>query len=271
MARVPELGKLVKEKTRGVLGFLSDYVLFQLLFFLELPGAGYGSSNVWRASQRSTEEFFRIKEEQFESTLRNLRAGGYVSFSGESSLEVTKKGWERVKRKASVYEEKRPWDGNLYLITYDVPVSQNRERSVLRRILRRLGCTMLQESFWITPYDPQGILRSLAEKLNLGGYLIVSKVGEGGAIGGEDFKSLVWKAYRLEGLDRQYREFVRKASRASPSLGLVFEYLSLLKADPQLPFELLPPDWIGKKAFECYRKLAKNLPGILTGNHVRNR
>ncbi|MBU1327173.1 hypothetical protein KKB64_04890 [Patescibacteria group bacterium] len=32
-------------------------------------------------------------------------------------------------------------------------------------------------------------------------------------------------------------------------------YLSILRDDPQLPFQLLPDNWLGLKAYQLYRKI----------------
>jgi len=76
-----ELRKLVGEKTGKVFTFLSDYLLFQLLFWIELPTAGYGVRNVYKASERAAEEFFKIKGRQARVAVSNLRSGGYIKFA----------------------------------------------------------------------------------------------------------------------------------------------------------------------------------------------
>jgi phenylacetic acid degradation operon negative regulatory protein len=95
-----------------------------------------------------------------------------------------------------------------------------------------------------------------------------------GAGAGADARALVRQAWDLNGLSREYSRFVRRyssldgtlAERATPPQAftlrthLIHEYRRLLLRDPELPDELLPADWQGRKAHSLaasiYRKLA---------------
>lgn len=269
MARSAELKEIIKKKTGGVFSFLSDYLLFQFLFWVELPTAGYGSRNVYKASEKATEEFLRVKGGQTKTAINNLRSKGYVQFAkGGANPEITKRGLERLRRQLPVYEEKRPWNKKMYIITYDVPEKQNAKRDRLRGTLKCLGCAMLQASVWLTPYDPRGALRGFIRRYGLGGYVIVSEVGRDGAIGGESFQTLVWKIYSLDKLDRRYKEFIEHASSAPVSEDLVLRFLAILKDDPQLPFELLPSGWSSTKAYRLHKRFVRDLGTDLTSTQL---
>jgi len=271
--RKSKLRKLIGEKTGKVFTFLSDYLLFQLLFWIELPTAGYGSRNVYKASERATEEFFRIKGEQARTAVNNLRSGGYIRFArGGSDPAITKKGLERLRRKLPIYEKKRPWNGKLYLVIYDVSTKRNALRDRLRRVIEKLGCAMLQDSVWLTPYDPREVLKGFVERNRLYGSVIVSEIGKDGAIGGETFTDLVWKIYQLDSLNRRYKKLIEDASELDPHR-LALGYLSVLKDDPQLPFELLPKSWNGTKAYKLCRGYLEGMWSKvnLLSTHVHDR
>src|SRR3989304_96162 len=121
-----------------------------------------GSRDSAPPSARATNEFLAIKEATALRSLENLKRKGYIRYAkGKSDVEVTAAGRKRLDRLASSYEEKRKWDGRLYMITYDIPESKKPIRDLLRHQLKKLGCGMLQASVWVTSYDPREVLRKL--------------------------------------------------------------------------------------------------------------
>src|SRR3989337_1644773 len=100
--------------------------------------------------------------------------------------EITKEGRKRLRRLIPRYDEKRVWDGRMHLVTYDIPERRYSDRQLLRMYLKKIGCGRLQDSVWITPYNPVDIIRAFVEKHDLAGTVIVSDMGDGGAIGEED-------------------------------------------------------------------------------------
>lgn len=263
MARSLATLRIVREKTGGVLSFLSDYLLLLFLVGFEIATGGYGSRNVYRASERAVEEFLGIKEGEAKvkagRAVGNLRAKGHIRFAkGWANPEITKLGKERLKQLIPHYEKKRPWDGRMYIITYDIPERGRRRRDELRELLKKMGCGMLQASVWITPYNPKQILKKFVHQRGLRGLVILSEVDKDGAIGGESFPSLVWKVYKLGELEERYNQFMRHCkSEDHPAHVVLLEYLAILRSDPQLPFELLPKDWVGREAYEICTKYLK--------------
>lgn len=245
----------VLEASNGFISTLSDYLLIQLYFGLEMMVGGHGR-NVYRASEAAWEDFFAGKA-QGKRTLYSLKAGGLVSYSDtESDIRITKAGLRRLRSVLPFYDEKRIWEGKLYLVTYDIPEEKKHHREVLRRYLKKIGCGMLQLSVWITPYDPRGTLRGFVTRSGLEGMVIVSDVGKDGSVGGEDIKSLVSKVFNLNELNERYLAFISnyKKGNYSPKSRSVFEYISILDDDPQLPFALLPEGWAGDEAHNIYTK-----------------
>lgn len=62
--------------------------------------------------------------------------------------------------------------------------------------------------------------------------------------------------YGLAELNRRYEDFLAQEARGSlPLAQATFLYLSILKDDPQLPFELLPDWWAGERANARFAKM----------------
>lgn len=177
--------------------------------------------------------------------------------------QITEEGGKRLDSIFPVYNEKRPWDGKFYLVNYDIPVGKNSQRDALRNFLKSIGCVMLQSSVWLTPYNPVKALKDFAEKRKLSEKVLVSVLLE-------EFAPPVAEIYGLEEINQRYREFVERMTPLRPpsllselregfagqdKMQLAFDYFSILKDDPQLPFELLPKDWMGDRAQELFEKL----------------
>lgn len=168
--------------------------------------------------------------------------------------EITKEGRHRLSTIIPVYDQQRVWDGRMHLVTYDIPETQATDRQQLRDFIRTIGAGRLQDSVWITPYNPVDTLRSFIDEHRLAGTIIVSDMGEGGAIGEEDLTSLVVRVWRLDTLNERYHEWLSEAKKSGHlDQWMVIAYLSILKDDPQLPFPLLPKWWLGDTAYRLIR------------------
>ncbi len=249
----------VLELTKGVLSTLSDYLLIQLFFGVEMTVGGHGR-NVYQANEAAWKDFFDAKASaKVKQNLSNLKSRGLILYSAGEDPQITKAGWKRLQSVLPSYDERRVWDGKIYLVTYDIPEEKKRHREVLRKYLKKIGCGMLQLSVWITPYDPRETLRNFITQSGLEGMVVVSDVGRDGSIGGGDIKVLVAKVYKLDELNERYGNFIRQAKDAASTLEeLKFGFLSILKEDFQLPFALLPKDWLGNKAYNIYTNLMRS-------------
>lgn len=257
MPKTPYREKLL-EATKGVISFLGDYLLYQAYFGAELMvSSGHSSSSVWRASERATEAFLADKESRAaRQALRSLKSRGLVFWEKGENPKITEAGLRRLKSILPFYDAKRVWDGKIYLVTFDIPELRKNQREMLRQHLKKLGCGMLQLSVWITPYDPRGALYKFVAEFGLDGMILVSDVGKDGSVGGEEIKDLVARVFKLGELGSRYGEFISNCKKVTAGNveSLSFEFLSILADDPQLPFDLLPKDWAGSRAYEIYTK-----------------
>lgn len=260
--------EIVRKVTSKVCGSLIDLILWEIA----LVGASVGKNDprgVHEAFREADEILQRVNHQTLASAWYYLIKKQLLSYKKRENIttcEITNFGKKRLLQKFPEYHQKRPWDRKIYLVTYDIPTSSNTKRSKLRRFLNQIWCKLLQESVYLTPYNPRELIRIFDNKYKIPGTIIISDIGQDGGIGEIDIKDLLVKLYALEKLNQKYENFIKNAKRKSDKRMLLFEYLSILKEDPQLPFELLPRGWQGEKAYETYKKIKKEY--ILSLMHV---
>ena len=170
------------------------------------------------------------------------------------SLEITDIGRKRIQEKIPTYKEKRPWDGYLYLVSYDVPIKANAKRDILREYLKKIGCGKLQDSLWMTPYNPTGIIDAFVDEEDIPGTILVSKLGKDGSIGDEDRQTLIERIYGYKKLNERYEEFINQYTNknAVSKTQLSLDYHIILRDDPQLPFALEPSGFQASSAHKLF-------------------
>lgn len=250
-------------QTGKVLATIADLVLFSVFYGFEIVLGGRRSltlSGTEQASEGALEALEVLKSSQVTRAIKYLENQGLVRLGKESSPEITELGRQRLLAKMPTYQEKRPWDGNLYMVTYDIPVTRNRDRNTLRTFLQKIGCGKLQDSVWITPYNPAKLINDLIRERALEGMILVSRIGKDSTVGGYTHEEIVKRVYPQDRLIQEYEAFISEYS----SIGKVIEikrengiirFLNILQDDPQLPFELLPSPWVGTKAYGIFKKL----------------
>lgn len=259
--RNKKLIKTLLDASEGLVATATDLVLFLTILPFALPGAHTHGEVTRRAEDVTSLISENINYRTIKNTIKKLiEAGLVVKHSERNALEIaiTKLGRERIDAIIPHYHENRPWDGHLYLVSYDIPAKPKTKRDKLREYLRRIGAVLLQESLWLTPYNPRDIVDDFVTENEIGGSLLVSKLGTDGAIGKEKIPDLIRRVYGLDALNERYENFLDmwKGKRKSGSLfGVATDYLSILKNDPQLPFLLLPHNFLGEKAYHLYQSL----------------
>jgi phenylacetic acid degradation operon negative regulatory protein len=251
------------EKATGLIASTSlDLVLLFIHFTAASAGKSPTSKGVFEAHREAFDELKDFDRQTFKKTLYNLKTKGLIQYAHETinRPKITSAGLKRLQNLIPEYDEKRHWDGKIYLITYDIPEKNKPKRDALREQLKTLGCGMLQESVWITPYNPQELLKKIIREEKIQGSVIISDVGKDGSIGNKTLEELVADIYHIDKLNREYWEFLfefkkQKEGNAAARSQLKLAYLSILKKDPQLPFELLPEYWVGDEAYEAFKSL----------------
>lgn len=270
MSRSRELRRLVSRVSRGVVETLSGLLLYELAFGVALLTSGGGKSarTVHRAERRADEItddlFSSFDPSKIQGAIFELRRKGLVAaVKGKwYEAQLTKRGLEEFRQHIPRYREKRPWDKRVYQVSYDIEEEDQQLRKLLHRFLLDIRCAPIQKSVFLSVYNPRGLIRSWLQEHFLLGDILVSDLGPDGSLGDRPLTEIVRDAYRLNQLNRDYAEFlrlfpVRIRSNPSNRLSAWFHFHSTLERDPQLPFELLPDDWLGDRAHERIERIVK--------------
>lgn len=247
--------KTVTNVLEGVAERVVDSVL--LLIFLNLQTPSLNTYKSRKNAEAAEEGLASVNYQSIKRSLRYLKQKGFVQAAKEANTlpKITQNGLERVKKLMPFYFNKRDWDENIYLITYDLPVKENKARDRLRDYLKKIGCGMLQKSVWVTPYNPTQLVKTFVNEQGLEDELIlVSAIGRNGTVGGMNFSELLEKVFCLNKLNQRYLNFIQQVKEGIlTSDQVVLVFLSILKNDPQSPFDLLPKGWVGGEAYQLVK------------------
>lgn len=250
----------MKEATSKVCGSLVDF----LIWYAALVGASVGKSGprgVYESFREADKIMESVNHRSLIATWNQIFKKKLLTYEKRKNLYhpvITDYGRQRLNEIVPQYRTDRPWDGRIYLITYDIPEKVRVKRESLRDFLLRINSQMLQESTYINPYNPRQLVANFIKDHRIPGAIIISDIGPDGGIGEETIQNLLVRLYNLEKINDRYDEFIKKAKNERlPNIKIMFEYLSILKEDPQLPFSLLPKDWLGEKANMEYEKLRR--------------
>ncbi|MFV1917395.1 MAG: PaaX family transcriptional regulator C-terminal domain-containing protein [Patescibacteria group bacterium] len=251
-------GKSVEELSQGVLTKLTDLALISIYYTFEFAFPGYG--RVAKTESKAIDAFEELNYKSLARAFRHLKEKGLIKNVKQKLTipELTEEGRAKLAKIVPEYKKRRTWEGKIYIITYDIPEPKSAQRNFLRRHLRDLGCAPLQKSVWVSPYNIQKSLKVLVKNHNLQGFIIVSSLGRDGTIGDVKVSQVMASVHRLDELNERYKKFVVKAGLGKATKhSLVFDYLAILKDDPQLPFDLLPDGWIGDHANQVFKRMVR--------------
>ncbi len=250
--------KRIKEVSEGVVSTAIDMLLVSTYFCFEFGLAGYGRGK--GADDKAQKTLSEFNYKSMKQGLVNLKRKGFIQSAKEEMVlpKIAELGKKRLNSILPKYDCNRIWDGRVYLVTYDVPRKHNHNRNCLRGFLKKIGCGMLQHSVWLTPYNPKKLIGEFVENSQLNHELVViSSLGKDGTIGNKSLNELLDKVYDLSDLNDRYSEFLIEAKKSVSREEIVFSFLAILKDDPQLPFKLLPNDWLGDKAYFLFKEKTK--------------
>lgn len=246
--------RIAKQLTNNLLSTSINTVFFMFA----LVSASFGKSKTSVGAHQMFEDAIKLLNDFDTTTVNNsiryLKKQKFIRYQSpkdKRSLEITQEGWKRIEQMVPSYKTSRPWNGKVFLITYDIPEKKRTMRDTLRKAIKDLGAGMLQHSVWLTPYDPRGVLKDFINTQKLAGVVLISDMGHDASIGAESLDTLVQRVYKLEELNNRYKRFIDDFPLThSVNPHKYTEYLSILQDDPQLPFELLPSWWLGDRAYK---------------------
>ncbi len=252
---------IISRVSDGLLGTVTDMLLLTMYYSISSTTVKT-MHQAFRASEEAHRMLDEINYQTIKKVTYNMITKGFlkrVSREGCEEIAITKFGRERLDAIIPVYRVNRPWDGHLYLISYDIPTQSNDARNLLREEIRKTGGALLQESLWINPYNPTRILSDFVTKHEIPGSVLVSKLGKDGSLGDEKLPDLIRRVYNLDNLAVRYESFLnaykKRDMKSAYPLGVAMSYLPILKDDPQLPFPLEPDDFPAARAYQRYLNL----------------
>lgn len=154
----------------------------------------------------------------------------------------------------------RPWDRTWRMVIFDLPRCENAARKRLLRRLRADRFGLLQNSVWIHP-DP--VDKELTKISGHGDDVSTILIINGHPAAGESTREIVDQAWNFDKTNDHYRKHIHTLQamwkqingtpreEAKPEAFLATEresWVRAVKADPLLPNELLPRNYLGKKA-----------------------
>ena len=166
----------------------------------------------------------------------------------------------------------RKWNGIWYILMYDVPEADRSYRNVLRQFLKqqRMGC--FQKSVWVTPHDirPQYSDLEKAAALDVFACLFEAKTVLG--MPSRKIVSASWNFDRLFEIQKRFCDVYEEnlellQQPIVPSLEMIMRlaaeeidaFRSAFVLDPLLPNQLLPYEYLGKKAYDLHLKITNQL------------
>jgi len=254
-----DVKRRVLEIGQNLLVTATDLTLWSIYFGIGVGGGGRSSRDIYQAAAKADEIVSRINYQSFAHALQHTKEQGLTCLirkAGGLRISLTEEGEKRIRGKIPQYKMKRPWDRKLYLITYDVPESKRSQRDKLRYFLNQILAVKLQESVYLSPYNHRKEIKAFVEENGIPGTVIVSDTGIRGSIGSKDFRTLVSEAYKLESLNQRYGEFIKeygpRSTKPCSRAEVALAFNAVLQDDPQIPFDLLPNDWLGEEAYQLY-------------------
>ena len=114
------------------------------------------------------------------SLTRLIEKGYVVVEDGKARLTPKGETFAVFLKEGSVAIKKpKRWDGKWRIIIFDIPEKKKYKREQIRMMLADLGCTRLQDSVWVYPYDLEDIVTLLKTELYVGKnllYIIADKI-----------------------------------------------------------------------------------------------
>jgi phenylacetic acid degradation operon negative regulatory protein len=222
---------------------------------------------VWTAALVRTLGGLGVEEKASRQALARTAADGWISATRSGrrvSWQLTGPGrsllTEGAERIYTFAAAGAGWDGRWLVLTVTVPESQRDLRHQVRTRLSWAGFGSPMPGMWVSPHAArEAEAKQILQDLGLA-EAAFSFTGQFGGIGSS--KNLVEQAWNLTEVARGYRDFLTEFAGARPAPGeaslllqvrLVHEWRRFPFLDPQLPAELLPPSWIGRRAAAVFR------------------
>jgi len=241
------------------------------------------SGKIWTSSLLYLMSLLDVSERAVRSTLSRMTKKGWIipeRHGRRSQYSLSDQGRTLLERgQRRIFEPTfTRWDKRWQIITYSLPSTYRPIRHTLRTQLSWLGFGSLAPGTWISPHNRAEELESLIEDLDIGPFV---DMFSGTYLGPSVSTELAQRCWDLPAIEGQYQKFVNRYQKEYQKLynkgngapllpreecfirrfWLTHMFQSFPLKDPNLPPELLPPDWIGttsRKLFDNYHKFLGN-------------
>ncbi len=247
-----------------------------LIFTLYGDYLRHRGGEAWIGSLIEIMGIFGLTEQAVRSTLSRLSQKGWLksrkvgrySFYSQTPrmLSLLEEGAQRI-----FQPRNDPWDGRWHLLTYSIPESKRHLRRRLQQRLRWLGFGALNHTTWISTCDLRAEVGHIVSALAVRSYVEFFSAEHRGFTSDEEFVERCWDLDQLNNfyasfIDRYQPPFqeprVRLATGGKPDppdcfrqrFMLLHEYRSSPYVDPNRPLELLPEEWLGRKAIQLFQE-----------------
>jgi phenylacetic acid degradation operon negative regulatory protein len=209
----------------------------------------------------------RWKKSNLRSLIYQSKKDGLIQKSiYEKTYKLTGKGFKKIREKFPLLDCKnRAWDKKWRIAFFDVQEIRKNLRSALRKRLKEIGFVMLQKSVWISPHPVFSYLQEWIEERNFSDKIIFV---ESERLFPHQPQWLIDKFWRVTEINAQYQTLylklqkIEKDFKTSDKKKLKKQFniyyqegLRLILADPGLPKEFLPSDWILPRLVDLLKKL----------------
>jgi len=169
---------------------VNDQIDFAKAFLL----AGYGASGgkINREfnkiqNQRINKELEKKERLKLQKYLSKLKRDGLIHENESKQIYLSEKGKKKFNNfqnsiSPKNYLDKKKISERVTVISYDIPIAFNRERRILRDILRVLGFNLVHKSVWVGKiWLPERFIKDLS-KLGILDYVEILEVTKNGTL-----------------------------------------------------------------------------------------
>ena len=213
-------------------------------------------------------DVFDVGEPTARIVLARMRKEGWFETRREGRQVVytlTDKAWRLLDegRTRILQRADQKWDGQWRMVIYAVPEQDRAERERLRRTLSWLGFGPLATATWISPHERlDRVERELSDSPTVRLDLLTCRSRDRA-----DDLDMVDRCWDLKALGRDYEDFIARLQALPPvedlaalpgadalrlRIELIADYRHFPFRDPDLPTELLPDGWPGRRAHELF-------------------
>jgi phenylacetic acid degradation operon negative regulatory protein len=254
----PDAGRPVLSRRHGVSTTSARSLLLTVLGEFILPTG----RPAWTATLLHVLAGLGVEEKSARQAIARTAADGWIA-SQRTGRQVrwalTEPGrrllTEGAQRIYSLGTERPAWDGRWLIVLASVPETRRQLRHRLNTRLAWAGFGNPAAGMWVSPHpEREPEVKQIIEDLGLDPAAF-SFTGPFAGIGSE--RDLVRRAWDLDQVAAQYQAFLDEFAGMRPPAGdptllaqlrLVHRWRRFPFIDPQLPDELLPARWIGRRA-----------------------